>query len=121
MSGCCGRGGRGPSKKRALAGVGPREPDQPTQGRPGGAPSPADPTQELVQSIHEMGKVIAKEVGSALGEATREVGGALSDAAREVRKNTAQSAARPRPAPQDGLPVPTLPVRPDPGSDAPCG
>ncbi|WP_394961325.1 hypothetical protein [Candidatus Allofournierella merdavium] len=81
-------------------GTKPPEPDQPNQGRPGGAPSPADPTQELVQSIHEMGKVIAKEVGSALGKATREVGGALSDAAREVRKNTAQSAARPRPAPQ---------------------
>ena len=54
----------------------------------------SDSTRELVESIHELGKVIAKEVGGALGDATREVGSALSDAAREVGKSAARKPAQ---------------------------
>lgn len=67
------------------------------QTRAGGTPPPVnDPTRELVQSIHELGKVIAEEVGGALGDATREVGSALNNAARDVRSNAARSAAAQR-------------------------
>lgn len=43
----------------------------------------SDSTRELVESIHELGKVIAQEVG-----------GALNEAAREVKHGTAQNAER---------------------------
>ena len=61
-------------------------------GKSGATPPPPvrDSAQELAQSIHELGRVIAQEVGGALGDATREMGSALSDAAREVGKNAAR-------------------------------
>lgn len=51
-------------------------------GKSGATPPPPvrDSAQELAQSIHELGRVIAQEVGGALGDATREMGSALSDA-----------------------------------------
>lgn len=65
---------------------------KPADGQGGAAPPPPvrDSAQELAQSIHELGRVIAQEVGGALGDATREMGSALSDAAREVGKNAAR-------------------------------
>ena len=65
---------------------------RPAGGQGGATPPPPvrDSAQELAQSIHELGRVIAQEVGGALGDATREMGSALSGAAQDVRKNAAQ-------------------------------
>lgn len=58
-------------------------------------PPVRDSAQELAQSLHELGKVIAEEVSGALGDATREMGSALSGAARDVRKSAAQAGRQP--------------------------
>ena len=65
---------------------------KPAGGQGGATPPPPvrDSAQELAQSIHELGRVIAQEVGGALGDTTREMGSALSGAARDVRKTAAQ-------------------------------
>ena len=65
---------------------------KPAGGQGGATPPPPvrDSAQELAQSIHELGRVSAQEVGGALGDTTREMGSALRGAARDVRKTAAQ-------------------------------
>lgn len=59
--------------------------------QPAGGKAP-DPTQELMNSIGELGKVIAQEVGGALGDAAREVS---RNAARKTAQHSqARQAAR---------------------------
>ena len=62
-------------------------------GKSGATPPPPvrDSAQELAQSIHELGRVIAREMGSALSDAAREVG---KNAARQKQHSQAQQAAQ---------------------------